>query len=201
MNKANEVRDRDLSGLRVGSAGRRDEDEMIWKRNEEQVDDSQVEQRTEIDLTEWQASLVDPQADWQISDGINEIILDDDDDMEGGDDDDDEPGTLLNIDYTAWYDSIPKAWKPAALAVLVVWYVTFLHKNMPNPYLPLNLTNHFLPLSVSASFHPVCAHRVCFLFATIGISASDFFCPNLATVADRLGLNESTAGVTFLAFG
>lgn len=40
-----------------------------------------------------------------------------------------------------------------------------------------------------------------FLFATIGISASDFFCPNLATVADRLGMSESTAGVTFLAFG
>ncbi|KAJ9105419.1 hypothetical protein QFC21_001790 [Naganishia friedmannii] len=40
-----------------------------------------------------------------------------------------------------------------------------------------------------------------FLFSTIGITASDFFCPNLATVADRLGLGESTAGVTFLAFG
>ncbi|GHJ84344.1 hypothetical protein NliqN6_0746 [Naganishia liquefaciens] len=40
-----------------------------------------------------------------------------------------------------------------------------------------------------------------FLFSTIGITASDFFCPNLATVADRLGLSESTAGVTFLAFG
>ncbi|WVQ70599.1 hypothetical protein IAR50_000118 [Cryptococcus sp. DSM 104548] len=40
-----------------------------------------------------------------------------------------------------------------------------------------------------------------FLFSFIGISASDFFCPNLATVAAYLGLNESTAGVTFLAFG
>lgn len=40
-----------------------------------------------------------------------------------------------------------------------------------------------------------------FLFSFIGISASDFFCPNLATIAAYLGLNESTAGVTFLAFG
>jgi sodium/potassium/calcium exchanger 6 len=40
-----------------------------------------------------------------------------------------------------------------------------------------------------------------FLFSTIGISASDFFCPNLATVADTLGLDENVAGVTFLAFG
>ncbi|WVW80996.1 hypothetical protein I302_102987 [Kwoniella bestiolae CBS 10118] len=40
-----------------------------------------------------------------------------------------------------------------------------------------------------------------FLFSFIGISASDFFCPNLSTIASYLGLNESTAGVTFLAFG
>lgn len=40
-----------------------------------------------------------------------------------------------------------------------------------------------------------------FLFSFIGISASDFFCPNLSTIATVLGLNESTAGVTFLAFG
>lgn len=40
-----------------------------------------------------------------------------------------------------------------------------------------------------------------FLFSTLGISASDFFCPNLATLSQRLGLDESVAGVTFLAFG
>ncbi|QRV75052.1 Sodium/calcium exchanger protein [Ceratobasidium sp. AG-Ba] len=40
-----------------------------------------------------------------------------------------------------------------------------------------------------------------FLFSFIGICASDFFCPNLATIADTLGLNENVAGVTFLAFG
>lgn len=40
-----------------------------------------------------------------------------------------------------------------------------------------------------------------FLFSFIGISASDFFCPNLSTIASYLGLSESTAGVTFLAFG
>ncbi|KAF8606629.1 hypothetical protein BDV93DRAFT_350736 [Ceratobasidium sp. AG-I] len=40
-----------------------------------------------------------------------------------------------------------------------------------------------------------------FLFSFIGICASDFFCPNLATIANTLGLNENVAGVTFLAFG
>ncbi|SAM85724.1 uncharacterized protein UBRO_07033 [Ustilago bromivora] len=39
------------------------------------------------------------------------------------------------------------------------------------------------------------------LFSWVGVVASDFFCPNLSTIASRLGLNESTAGVTFLAFG
>ncbi|KAG1821132.1 Sodium/calcium exchanger protein-domain-containing protein [Suillus subaureus] len=40
-----------------------------------------------------------------------------------------------------------------------------------------------------------------FLFSTLGISASDFFTPNLATIATFLGLDENVAGVTFLAFG
>lgn len=40
-----------------------------------------------------------------------------------------------------------------------------------------------------------------FLFSTLGISASDFFCPNLGTLAQLLGLDENVAGVTFLAFG
>jgi solute carrier family 24 (sodium/potassium/calcium exchanger), member 6 len=40
-----------------------------------------------------------------------------------------------------------------------------------------------------------------FLFSTLGISASDFFCPNLGTLASILGLDENVAGVTFLAFG
>ncbi len=40
-----------------------------------------------------------------------------------------------------------------------------------------------------------------FLFSTLGISASDFFCPNLGTIAHLLGLDENVAGVTFLAFG
>lgn len=35
----------------------------------------------------------------------------------------------------------------------------------------------------------------------IGIAASDFFCVNLSTIANILGLSESMAGVTFLAFG
>lgn len=40
-----------------------------------------------------------------------------------------------------------------------------------------------------------------FLFSTLGISASDFFTPNLATIAQMLRLDENVAGVTFLAFG
>ncbi|KAH8831563.1 Sodium/calcium exchanger protein-domain-containing protein [Flagelloscypha sp. PMI_526] len=40
-----------------------------------------------------------------------------------------------------------------------------------------------------------------FLFSTLGISASDFFTPNLGTIATLLGLDENVAGVTFLAFG
>ncbi|TCD61599.1 hypothetical protein EIP91_008185 [Steccherinum ochraceum] len=40
-----------------------------------------------------------------------------------------------------------------------------------------------------------------FLFSTLGISASDFFCPNLGTLSQLLGLDENVAGVTFLAFG
>ena len=39
------------------------------------------------------------------------------------------------------------------------------------------------------------------LFSTIGITASEFFTPNLSTIATLLGLSESMAGVTFLAFG
>lgn len=39
------------------------------------------------------------------------------------------------------------------------------------------------------------------LFTTIGIAASDFFSVNLSTIASVLGLSESLAGVTFLAFG
>nr|ODN96135.1 hypothetical protein L204_03826 [Cryptococcus depauperatus CBS 7855] len=55
---------------------------------------------------------------------------------------------------------------------------------------------HYRPL-----FMVILLCILAFLFSFIGISASDFFCPNLATVAAYLGLNESTAGVTFLAFG
>jgi solute carrier family 24 (sodium/potassium/calcium exchanger), member 6 len=39
------------------------------------------------------------------------------------------------------------------------------------------------------------------LFSTIGIAASDFFCVNLSTISSLLGMSETMAGVTFLAFG
>ncbi|GAA5817259.1 hypothetical protein MFLAVUS_010802 [Mucor flavus] len=40
-----------------------------------------------------------------------------------------------------------------------------------------------------------------FLFGFVGIAASDFFCPNLQTIATALHLSESLTGVTFLALG
>ncbi|WAQ91689.1 hypothetical protein PtA15_15A80 [Puccinia triticina] len=40
-----------------------------------------------------------------------------------------------------------------------------------------------------------------FLFSFVGIVASDFFCPNLSTISQRLGLSENLAGVTLLGFG
>lgn len=39
------------------------------------------------------------------------------------------------------------------------------------------------------------------LFSSLGIGASDFFCPNLATISNVLGLDENVAGVTLLALG
>ncbi|KAI0412197.1 Sodium/calcium exchanger protein-domain-containing protein [Xylaria grammica] len=39
------------------------------------------------------------------------------------------------------------------------------------------------------------------LFTSIGLAASDFFSVNLSTISTFLGLSESLAGVTFLAFG
>ncbi|KAJ3373144.1 hypothetical protein GGF31_001132 [Allomyces arbusculus] len=39
------------------------------------------------------------------------------------------------------------------------------------------------------------------LFATLGTAASEFFCPNLSTIAQHFEMSESLAGVTLLAFG
>lgn len=39
------------------------------------------------------------------------------------------------------------------------------------------------------------------LFSAIGIAASEFFCPNLATISQTLRVSQSFAGVTFLALG
>ncbi|CAH7681890.1 hypothetical protein PPACK8108_LOCUS14559 [Phakopsora pachyrhizi] len=35
-----------------------------------------------------------------------------------------------------------------------------------------------------------------FLFSFVGIVASDFFCPNLSTLSNRLGLNKNLGGVS-----
>lgn len=38
-----------------------------------------------------------------------------------------------------------------------------------------------------------------FLFAFVGITASDFFCPNLSTIASRLGMSESVVSLSLLS--
>ncbi|WYZ34676.1 hypothetical protein EsH8_I_000952 [Colletotrichum jinshuiense] len=64
------------------------------------------------------------------------------------------------------------------------------------------LTLYYCDLGNAQSFAFVIL--VCWLgllFTTIGIAASDFFSVNLNTISAILGLSESLAGVTFLAFG
>ncbi|KAI8453804.1 hypothetical protein BY996DRAFT_4582671, partial [Phakopsora pachyrhizi] len=39
-----------------------------------------------------------------------------------------------------------------------------------------------------------------FLFSFIGIVASNFFCPNLSTLSNRLGLNKNLTGVSEFFF-
>ncbi|KAI9010859.1 hypothetical protein CLU79DRAFT_891196 [Phycomyces nitens] len=52
---------------------------------------------------------------------------------------------------------------------------------------------------------PLCVAILCgtllMLFGAVSVVASDFFCPNLQTISSKLGLSESMAGVTVLAFG
>ena len=66
---------------------------------------------------------------------------------------------------------------------------------------------HYLQLYYCSfsSVKPLAAVLLAFwlaiLFTTIGTAASDYFTPNLNTIARQLGLSESMAGVTFLAFG
>ncbi|KAL6709611.1 hypothetical protein ACN47E_001039 [Coniothyrium glycines] len=68
----------------------------------------------------------------------------------------------------------------------VISYLTFYYCRMPHAK-PVAFTLMTLWLAL--------------LFSTIGIAASDFFCVNLNTIARMLGMSESLAGVTLLAFG
>lgn len=66
------------------------------------------------------------------------------------------------------------------------------------------LTFYYCTLGGSAAQPVAFVLMACWLgllFTTIGIAASDFFSVNLSTIASILGLSESLAGVTFLAFG
>ncbi|KAF1943400.1 sodium/calcium exchanger protein-like protein [Clathrospora elynae] len=68
----------------------------------------------------------------------------------------------------------------------VVSYLTFYYCRLP----------HAKPLAFV-----IMTLWLALLFSTIGIAASDFFCINLNTIARMLGMSESLAGVTLLAFG
>lgn len=79
----------------------------------------------------------------------------------------------------------------------------FVKSNCPDeeglfPYLELYYCHldHARPVAFT-----ILALWLAFLFSTIGIAASDFLCINLSTIAAILGMSESLAGVTFLAFG
>ncbi|OAD73220.1 hypothetical protein PHYBLDRAFT_181469 [Phycomyces blakesleeanus NRRL 1555(-)] len=66
---------------------------------------------------------------------------------------------------------------------------------------------NYIPLyyCASAAVKPIVFISLCawllFLFGFVGIAASDFFCPNLQTIASVMNLSESLTGVTFLALG
>jgi hypothetical protein len=47
---------------------------------------------------------------------------------EAADEQDDGPGTLLNIDYSEWYFSSSKAYRPFVFTALVMWYVFSLQR-------------------------------------------------------------------------
>ncbi|KAI9832385.1 MAG: hypothetical protein M1819_004373 [Sarea resinae] len=80
----------------------------------------------------------------------------------------------------------------------------FVHSNCPDEeaglisYLSLYYCS--LPRAKPVAFI-IIAVWLGLLFSTIGIAASDFFCINLSTISSMLGMSESMAGVTFLAFG
>lgn len=95
-------------------------------------------------------------------------------------------GGIFGIDYWDLYNGATPHVKPFIFAGFVLWSVPVVNTRAMRRVAQTPL---------------LLVYRGAFLFATIGITASDFFCPNLATVADRLGMAESTAGVTFLAFG
>uniref|UniRef100_A0A8C4T9N9 Solute carrier family 8 member B1 n=1 Tax=Erpetoichthys calabaricus TaxID=27687 RepID=A0A8C4T9N9_ERPCA len=56
--------------------------------------------------------------------------------------------------------------------------------------------HHLLPLAVILY---IC--WLLLLFLMLGVTASNFFCPNLAAISSSLKLTHNVAGVTFLAFG
>ncbi|OUM52759.1 hypothetical protein BVG19_g1980 [[Candida] boidinii] len=48
---------------------------------------------------------------------------------------------------------------------------------------------------------PTCVLILTILFISIGLTASDFLCPNLSSISNFLGIPENLSGLTLLAFG
>ncbi|OWB80357.1 hypothetical protein B5S32_g4625 [[Candida] boidinii] len=48
---------------------------------------------------------------------------------------------------------------------------------------------------------PTCGLILIILFISIGLTASDFLCPNLSSISNFLGIPENLSGLTLLAFG
>lgn len=80
----------------------------------------------------------------------------------------------------------------------------FVHNNCQDDEIGLfsYLTLYYCKLKDAKPFaFSIISVWLAILFSTIGIAASDFLCVNLSTIASLLGMSESLAGVTFLAFG
>jgi len=74
-----------------------------------------------------------------------------------------------------------------------------------NATTPISAPSYIPYHDIYVRLHPVLGITVLliwlvFLFSFLGIVASDFFCPNLSTLASRLGLPDDVAGATLVGF-
>ncbi|KIL67554.1 hypothetical protein M378DRAFT_185622 [Amanita muscaria Koide BX008] len=108
---------------------------------------------------------------------------------------------LLNPDRLV--EGLEKECRPLAYPVTSQCHHVENICQVPETFIPINYLQQYF--CSQPSFRPlvfVCLLTwLLFLFSTLGITASDFFTPNLATISRYLGLDDHVAGVTFLAFG